>query len=160
MAEQMQERVYTIPLRKARGIARYKRTEKAMRIIQKFLAHHMKTDSVWIGQALNEHIWVNGIRNPPRRVEVHVQKHEGTAYAELVGTEIKIPSKEDKTKQEKARKEALAKLETEVAKKETPEQKAKSEEKKTEDIKPHIEKAVPKTEHHVEKKTEPDSKKA
>jgi large subunit ribosomal protein L31e len=91
----VEERFYTIPLRKAWLMARRKRTPRAMRIIRSFVEKHMKigatkteekeTDEeeeeerLIISAELNEKIWARGIQKPPRRIKVRVVKDsEGT----------------------------------------------------------------------------------
>lgn len=91
----VEERFYTIPLRKAWLMARRKRAPRAMRIIRSFVEKHMKigatkaeekeTDEeeeeerLIISAELNEKIWARGIQKPPRRIKVRVVKDsEGT----------------------------------------------------------------------------------
>ncbi len=68
-----EERIYVIPLWKAwvrkRG---YRRAKKAINYLRRFVSRHMRNDDVVIDPSLNELIWENGIRNPPRRVKVKV----------------------------------------------------------------------------------------
>ena len=82
-------RVYSIPLRKEfRKVPRYKRAKKAVFAVKTFLAKHMKSDiaQVKIGKFLNLKLWENGIKNPPAKVAIHVEKEEdGVIKAELFG---------------------------------------------------------------------------
>jgi len=82
-------RVYSIPLRKEfRKVPRYKRAKKAVFAVKTFLAKHMKSDiaQVKIGKFLNLKLWKNGIKNPPAKVAIHVEKEEdGVIKAELFG---------------------------------------------------------------------------
>ncbi len=72
------ERLYTINLYKAFSKApSRKRAKKAIRYIKEFLIQHMKAESeewVYLDQALNERIWENGIRNPPRKLRVRTTR--------------------------------------------------------------------------------------
>ncbi|MEM0056961.1 MAG: 50S ribosomal protein L31e [Candidatus Geothermarchaeota archaeon] len=72
-AKIVEERVYVVPLFKS---IRYKtgirRAKKAVTFLRNFIKRHMKTDNVKIAPSVNEKIWINGIRNPPRRIQVKV----------------------------------------------------------------------------------------
>ena len=87
------ERTYTIPLRKEFLKApKYKRAKKAASAVREFLQKHMKSEDVRIGQHLNDTIWERGIRRPPSRIKVTVQKDEkGVVRAELHGKPIVAP---------------------------------------------------------------------
>jgi len=96
------ERVYTIPLRKAKSAPRYKRAKKAARIVREFIAKHMKTkeDLVWIDPRLNEFIWQRGSEKPPARVRVFARKlDDGTVevklYEDYVRDQQKISSEKE-----------------------------------------------------------------
>ena len=75
--EIQEERFYTIPLAK-KGFEltpRWKRSKKAIKVVREFLVRHMKPEGdVYISQDVNERIWENGIKNPPRKVRVRVTK--------------------------------------------------------------------------------------
>ncbi len=72
--EVREERVYTIPLWKSwvRKGGGYHRAKKAMTFLKKFIARHMRNEDISIDPRVNEIIWKNGIRNPPRKVKVKV----------------------------------------------------------------------------------------
>lgn len=128
MAEQKEERVFTIPLRKAFVTEQTNRGWKAMDIARAFLERHMK-GTVKIGKSINESVWARGISNPPRRIRVHAirEKIDGgnVIFAELVGTEIAKPSAEEIKKREQKEKEKEKKI-----KEERKERKGKSEAEK------------------------------
>ena len=69
---------FTIPLGKGfRQTVRYKKTPKAIKLIKKFLARHMKIydrnlKKIKLDKYLNEFIWSRGIRNPPSKIRVKV----------------------------------------------------------------------------------------
>ena len=46
MAEKMEEHIYIIPLREARRMPRWKRSNGAIKDIRKYLAKHMKSEDV------------------------------------------------------------------------------------------------------------------
>jgi large subunit ribosomal protein L31e len=73
---QLEERFYTVPLSKTRYAPYYKRSPKAIRLIRAFFTRHMKAEKVLITKDLNEAIWMNGIRNPPRKVKIRATKDD------------------------------------------------------------------------------------
>lgn len=84
MAEQMQERIYVIPLRDARRMPRWKRANGAIKDIRKFLARHMKSEDVKLDKTINERIWSRGSEKPPSKIRVRAIKMEdGQVQAEL-----------------------------------------------------------------------------
>lgn len=84
MAEQMQERIYVIPLRDARRMPRWKRANGAIKDIRKFLARHMKSEDVKLDKTINERIWNRGSEKPPSKIRVRAIKMEdGQVQAEL-----------------------------------------------------------------------------
>ena len=132
-----EEKVFNIPLREAFVTQRNKRASNASKIIRAFLVKHMKVENVKIGSSINISLWKNGIQNPPRKVRIHAIKEEGIVYAELLGVEIKTPSKEDvKKKQDKKKeKEQKIKEERKERKKKTIQDEIQEEEKgKVEEI--------------------------
>ena len=80
----VEERFYTIPLRKAWISPRKKRAPKATRIIKSFVLKHMKVrtepdeeeepERLVIDNEVNEKIWERGIEKPPRKIRVRVIK--------------------------------------------------------------------------------------
>src|SRR3989344_5057716 len=104
------ERVYTIPIAKEwLKVPVYKRAKKSIIGVRNFLTRHMKSEDIRLGKALNEAIWVHGMKNPPRKVKINVTKDsKGVVHAELFGAgleqkaEVKAkkaePQAESKTK--------------------------------------------------------------
>ncbi|MEK6845910.1 MAG: 50S ribosomal protein L31e [Nanoarchaeota archaeon] len=94
------ERIYNIPLRKEYlKSPKWRRTEKAVTALRKFLSRHMKTEEVRLGTELNELLWKHGIRNPPHHVKVTVSKDDkGVARAELFGVKTKEEVKKEREK--------------------------------------------------------------
>ena len=107
------EKVYTIPLRDAFLKVRKRRAKHATSIVRSYLKKHMKADNVKIGSSINHALWARGIQKPPRRVRVHAVKEENVVYAELVGTEIKTPTKEEVKKKKEKKKEKEKKIKEE-----------------------------------------------
>ena len=82
----IEERFYTIPLRRAWLSTRKKRAPRAGRIVRNFVLKHMKirTDAeedeeaerLVIDNEVNEKIWNRGIEKPPRKIRVRVIKNK------------------------------------------------------------------------------------
>lgn len=69
-------RKYTIPLDRVMISPRHKRAKRAVNIIREFAIKHMKSREVLISPDLNLIIWKKGIRNPPKRVKVTMERDE------------------------------------------------------------------------------------
>jgi len=89
--EIVEERIYTIPLRRAWISPRKKRAPRAVRIIKSFIQRHMKVETgakageeeeegrLVISNEVNEKLWSRGIEKPPRNIRVRaVKDKEGT----------------------------------------------------------------------------------
>nr|MDO8135886.1 50S ribosomal protein L31e [Candidatus Njordarchaeum guaymaensis] len=72
----LEERTYTVPLSETRYTPYYKRTSRAIKLIRNFFTRHMKAENVTFTKELNEAMWENGIRNPPRRVKIRATKDD------------------------------------------------------------------------------------
>jgi len=80
----VEERFYTIPLRKAWISTRKKRAPRATRIVKSFVLKHMKVrteaegeeeaEKLVIDNEVNEKLWSRGIEKPPRKIRVRVVK--------------------------------------------------------------------------------------
>ena len=83
-----EERLYTVPLGKARLAPGYRRAEKAVTLLREFAERHMKPTELVIDPSVNEHIWARGISNPPRKIRVKMTKDdEGVVVVELAEAE-------------------------------------------------------------------------
>jgi large subunit ribosomal protein L31e len=88
VSETVDERIYTVPLGRARMVPRYRRAEKAVTILRKFVQRHMKPEEMVIDTAVNEAIWARGITNPPRKIRVRLSKDdEGLVTVSLAEAE-------------------------------------------------------------------------
>src|SRR3989344_4832699 len=73
-------REYVIPLRRFwLNVPHYERTGKAIKVIKKFIAKHMKIaerdiDKVKLDIYLNNELWFKGRANPPAKVKVKATK--------------------------------------------------------------------------------------
>jgi large subunit ribosomal protein L31e len=84
------EQIYTIPLRDARNFPKWKKSNRAIKLIQEYLSKHMKVskDNIRIDPELNEAIWIHGIQHPPSKIRVKATRSDdGMVNAEVVGTE-------------------------------------------------------------------------
>jgi len=82
--EIVEEKFYTIPLRRAWVPPRKKRAPRAMRLVKSFVRRHMKlqteaeegeeAERLVISNEVNEKIWRRGIEKPPRRIRVRAVK--------------------------------------------------------------------------------------
>jgi large subunit ribosomal protein L31e len=75
----VEERIYTIPLRRAWIAARKKRTPRAVRLVKAFIQRHMKPEALVMSNEVNERLWSRSIQKPPRKIRVRaVRDTEGT----------------------------------------------------------------------------------
>ena len=70
------ERIYTVPLGRAWVAPPYKRAERAVTILRKFVQRHMKPEEIIIDPSVNEVIWSRGIEKPPRKIRVRLSKDD------------------------------------------------------------------------------------
>ncbi|MBN2228089.1 MAG: 60S ribosomal protein L31 [Candidatus Thorarchaeota archaeon] len=74
--EIIDERIYTVPLRKAYWTgSRLRRANRSVRILREFVERHMKPEELLIQPEVNEKLWARGIERPPRRVRVRATKN-------------------------------------------------------------------------------------
>jgi large subunit ribosomal protein L31e len=83
--EFVEEKIYTIPLRRAWIMPPNKRAPKAVRIVKAFIQRHMKVGEVTVDEEggriiisneVNEKIWSQGIEKPPRKLRIRAAKDE------------------------------------------------------------------------------------
>jgi large subunit ribosomal protein L31e len=73
--EIIDERIYTVPLAKARKGPRNKWAKKSVRYLKEFMERHFKPETLVISQEVNEAIWKRGIQKPPRKLKVRATKN-------------------------------------------------------------------------------------
>jgi len=73
--EIIDERIYTVPLSKARHGPRNKYAKKAVRYLREYMTRHMKPEALIISQEVNEQIWSRGIQKPPRKLKIRATKN-------------------------------------------------------------------------------------
>src|SRR3989338_8227297 len=129
------ERNYNIPLRIATlKSAFHKKAKKAISTVKIFIAKHMKTTDVKIGQYLNLKIWEHGMRNPPNMVKITATKDDkGVVFVELVGAPKPQPKVEETKKSGKKESKPEGKVEAEF--KEIKEENKEIKEEKAEEAK-------------------------
>jgi large subunit ribosomal protein L31e len=79
MSEQKMEeltRTYVVPLGVVYEAPPYRRAKKAVIVIREFATRHMKARQVSIDVEVNELIWARGIRHPPRRITLEMERDE------------------------------------------------------------------------------------
>jgi large subunit ribosomal protein L31e len=73
--EIQEERIYVVPLaREYQKAPNWNRTKRAVKALRKFVTRHMKPEALYLSQEVNERLWENGIKNPPRKIRVRVTK--------------------------------------------------------------------------------------
>jgi len=84
--EIVEERIYTIPLRRAWIAPRKKRAPRAVRMVKSFVQKHMKIETgakgeeeeeeerLVLSSEVNEKLWSRGIEKPPRNIRVRAVK--------------------------------------------------------------------------------------
>ncbi|MCK9626847.1 MAG: 50S ribosomal protein L31e [archaeon] len=94
------ERIYTVSLSKIYSIGRHRvRARKAVKYIKAFTKRHMKVseEDIIFGQDLNEHIWMNGIEKPPKKIKIKMFKDDtGKVKLNLDAPVVKKDKKEKK----------------------------------------------------------------
>ncbi len=69
-------RTYVVPLGVVFEAPPYRRAKKAIIIIREFATRHMKARQVSIDAEVNELIWSRGIKHPPRRMTLEMERDE------------------------------------------------------------------------------------
>ena len=105
-----EEKVYTIPLRKAFRKAHHKRVPYATRLVRSYLQTHMKTENVKLGSKLNDQLWERSIGNPPRKVRVKAVREGNLVRAELMGHDYVEFKAKPKTEKKDAKEKLLERL--------------------------------------------------
>jgi len=73
--EIIDERIYIVPLAKARRGPRSKYSKKAIRYLREYMERHFKPEALVISQEVNEAIWARGIQKPPRKIKIRATKN-------------------------------------------------------------------------------------
>ena len=93
MSEQKMEeltRTYVVPLGVVYEAQPYRRAKKAVAVIREFATRHMKARQVSIDAKVNELIWARGIKHPPRRITLEMERDEDGVVT------VKLPPESEK----------------------------------------------------------------
>jgi large subunit ribosomal protein L31e len=135
----MEEKLYTIPLSRAKTAPKVRRSLSAIKVIKEYLSRNLDIDmnSVHMDPSINEAIWSRGNKKIPSKLRVRVvQSEEGIIEASLPGVktrseiemELEKKAKKEK-KQEKEKEEKKGKEEEEKESGEAKEEGEKQEDK-------------------------------
>ena len=83
-------RTFVIPLGVVYEAPPYRRAKKAVTVIREFATRHMKAKQVSIDADVNELIWSRGIKHPPRRITVDMERDEDGVV------KVKLPPEPEK----------------------------------------------------------------
>jgi large subunit ribosomal protein L31e len=83
-------RTYTVPLGVVYEAPPYRRAKKAIIVIKAFATRHMKANQVSIETEVNELIWARGIKHPPRRITLEMERDEDGVVT------VKLPPEPEK----------------------------------------------------------------
>jgi Ribosomal protein L31E len=77
-ADGFEERIVTVPLRKARATPNGELADAAMSIVREHLATQFSVseDAVRIDASINEAVWANGRSNPPSSLRVRAARFD------------------------------------------------------------------------------------
>ncbi|MBA5942279.1 MAG: 50S ribosomal protein L31e [Methanophagales archaeon] len=78
------ERIYTIPLRAVKKAPRWKRSNRAIRLILEYLERHTKSDRIVLDSGINVKVWERGSKKPPSKIRVRVTEKKGVITAVLL----------------------------------------------------------------------------
>jgi large subunit ribosomal protein L31e len=97
MSEQKTEeltRTYVVPLGVVYEAPPNRRAKKAIIVIREFATRHMKAKQVSIDTEVNELLWARGIRHPPRRITLEMERDEdGVVNVKLPPEPERLPEK-------------------------------------------------------------------
>ncbi len=111
------ERIYVIPLRKAKIGRSSLAAPRAVKQVRSYLTKHMKVDSedVWIDDSLNKELWSQGKYKIPSKIRVRAVKFEdGVVEATVPELGVK-KSRRELLKEEKEKKTPILRREEEEA---------------------------------------------
>jgi len=111
------ERIYVIPLRKAKIGRSSLAAPRAIKQVRGYLTKHMKVDSedIWIDDSLNREIWSQGKYKIPSKIRVRAVKFEdGIVEATIPELGVK-KSRRELLKEEKEKKTPILRREEEEA---------------------------------------------
>ncbi|MDD2439319.1 MAG: 50S ribosomal protein L31e [Methanosarcinaceae archaeon] len=84
--EVLKEQIYTVPLRVVKKVPIWKRANRAVLEVRKYLVRHLKAEDAQIklDSSINEHLWKRGCEKPPLSIRIRAVKFaDGEVQAEL-----------------------------------------------------------------------------
>lgn len=124
------ERIYTIPLRDVMHSPRNHRTDRAVRAVKTYLSKHMKSEEIWIDNAVNEKLWERGMYRIPSKIRVRALKFDdGVVEVTLPETDITTSLRAERVKAREQREAAKEKKQSDKEKAEEKEGEAAAETK-------------------------------
>lgn len=114
-AEVEVERIYVIPLRKAKIGRASLAAPRAVKEVRTFLTKHMKVDTsnVWIDDSLNRELWSKGKYKIPRKIRVRAVKFEDGVVEVTVPELGEKKSRRELLKEEREKKTPILKRDEE-----------------------------------------------
>ncbi|MBC7218848.1 MAG: 50S ribosomal protein L31e [Hadesarchaea archaeon] len=77
-----EEKIFVIPLGEVKRAPRYRRANRAAKLVREYLARHMKSEKIILDPKLNEKLWERGQEKPPSKIRVKAVKEEdGVVHA-------------------------------------------------------------------------------
>lgn len=112
------ERIYVIPLRRAKIGPTSRAAPRAVNDIRHFLMRHMKVEqkNVWIDDSLNKEIWAHGKFWVPSKIRVRAVKFEDGVVEATLPELSEKKSRREFLKEEKEKKTPILRREEEKAK--------------------------------------------
>lgn len=109
------ERIYVIPLRKAKIGRASLAAPRAVKVVRSYLTKHMKVDSddVWIDDSLNRELWSRGKFKIPSKIRVRAVKFEDGVVEATVPELGEKKSRRELLKEEKEKKTPILRREEE-----------------------------------------------
>lgn len=109
------ERIYVIPLRKAKIGRSSLAAPRAVKVVRSYLTKHMKVDSddVWIDDSLNRELWSRGKFKIPSKIRVRAVKFEDGVVEATVPELGEKKSRRELLKEEKEKKTPILRREEE-----------------------------------------------
>jgi len=100
------ERIYVIPLRKAKIGRASLAAPRAVKVVRSYLTKHMKVDSdnIWIDDSLNKELWSRGKFKVPSKIRVRAVKFEDGVVEVTIPELGEKKSRRELLKEEKEKK--------------------------------------------------------
>jgi large subunit ribosomal protein L31e len=116
------ERIYIIPLRRAKIGPTSRAAPRAVDDVRQFLMRHMKVEqkNVWIDDSLNKELWAHGKFWVPSKIRVRAVKFEDGVVEATLPELGEKKSRREFLKEEKEKKTPILRREEEKAKEEVP----------------------------------------